>query len=84
MTADELQAGADWVYSRFYSLDQIFLRFVRNMLAFRWMPALLGLKLGMTYRHDNIRENIRGWNPLKSRRACIMNGGWNAHDFAQD
>jgi radical SAM superfamily enzyme YgiQ (UPF0313 family) len=84
MTGDELQAGADWVYSRFYSLDQIFLRFVRNMLAFRWMPALLGLKLGMTYRYDNMRENIRGWNPLKSRRAGIMKGGWNAYDFAQD
>jgi hypothetical protein len=38
----------------------------------------------MTYRYDNMRENIRGWNPLKSRRAFIMNGGWNAHDFAQD
>jgi len=26
----------------------------------------LGLKLGLTYRYDNLREGITGWNPAKS------------------
>jgi radical SAM superfamily enzyme YgiQ (UPF0313 family) len=63
MTAVELQAGADWLYSQFYRLDRILWRFARNILGFRWMSALLGLKLGLTYRYDNKRENIGGWNP---------------------
>ena len=32
------------------------------------MPSLLALKLGLTYRYDNRRENIIGWNPARSRR----------------
>jgi radical SAM superfamily enzyme YgiQ (UPF0313 family) len=63
MRAEELQAGADWLYAQFYRLDRVFLRFARNVLAFRWLPALLGLKLSLTYRYDNKRENIVGWNP---------------------
>jgi radical SAM superfamily enzyme YgiQ (UPF0313 family) len=63
MTASELQAGADWVYSRFYRLDRILWRFVRGVFSLGWMPALLGLKLGLTYRYDNRREAIVGWNP---------------------
>ncbi len=72
MSREELQAGADWIYSQFYRLDRILGRFVRSFLTFRWTSALLGLKLGMTYRYDNKREKIFGWNPalraLKSSR----------------
>lgn len=68
MTAAELQAGADWLYAQFYRLDRIVLRFLRNIAAFRWMPALLGLKLGLTYRYDNKRERIIGWNPAAKGR----------------
>jgi radical SAM superfamily enzyme YgiQ (UPF0313 family) len=68
MTAEELQSGADWLYDQFYRLDRILWRFARNLLAFRWMPALLGLRLGLTYRYDNRRENIKGWNPAVSHK----------------
>jgi radical SAM superfamily enzyme YgiQ (UPF0313 family) len=68
MTADELQAGADWLYAQFYRLDRILWRFARNLLAFRWMSALLGLKLSLTYRYDNKRESIVGWNPAAKKK----------------
>ena len=67
MTAKELQAGADWLYAQFYRLDRILWRFARAVFAFGWMPALLGLKLGLTYRYDNRREQIIGWNPERCR-----------------
>jgi radical SAM superfamily enzyme YgiQ (UPF0313 family) len=65
MSATELQAGADWLYAQFYRLDRILCRFVRTFFSAGWMPALLGLRLGLTYRYDNRRENIRGWNPAR-------------------
>jgi radical SAM superfamily enzyme YgiQ (UPF0313 family) len=66
MTTEELQAGADWLYAQFYRLDRILWRFARGVFTVGWMPALLGLKLGLTYRYDNKREGIIGWNPAKS------------------
>jgi radical SAM superfamily enzyme YgiQ (UPF0313 family) len=63
MTAEELRAGADWLYAQFYRLDRILWRFVRSLFVVGWTPALLGLKLGLTYRYDNRREKIAGWNP---------------------
>ena len=56
-----LQAGADWVYAQFYRLDRILWRFVRGLFTMPWMLAVLGLKLGLTYRYDNKREGIVGW-----------------------
>ena len=67
MTAEELQAGADWLYAQFYRLDRIWWRFVRSLFVTGWMPALLGLKLGLTYRYDNRREKIAGWNAARTR-----------------
>jgi len=61
LSAEELQAGADWVYAQFYRLDRVLWRFVRTLLAGRWLLAVLGLKLGLTYRYDNRREGIVGW-----------------------
>jgi len=63
MTAAELQAGADWLYAQFYRLDRILCRFARAVFTVGWMPAILALKLGLTYRYDNRRERIIGWNP---------------------
>jgi radical SAM superfamily enzyme YgiQ (UPF0313 family) len=67
--ATDLQAGADWVYAQFYRLDRILGRFVRALFTVGWMPALLGLKLGLTYRYDNRREGIVGRNPASLSRA---------------
>lgn len=65
MTAGQLQAGADWVYARFYRLDRILLRFVRGACTCGWLPAWLGLKLSLTYRYDNRREKVSGRNPAR-------------------
>jgi radical SAM superfamily enzyme YgiQ (UPF0313 family) len=64
MTAAELQGGADWLYRQFYRLDRVLWRFVRAFFALGWKPALLGLKLGLTYRYDNKREGIVGRKPI--------------------
>jgi len=68
MTAAELQAGADWLYAQFYRLDRILGRFARAVFTVGWRPALLSLKLGLTYRYDNKREGIVGWNPARGRQ----------------
>ncbi len=74
LTAVELQAGADWVYAEFYRLDRILWRFARSLFTTGWMPALLGLKLNLTYRYDIRRQQIRGWNPARPR----ARGSWQA------
>jgi radical SAM superfamily enzyme YgiQ (UPF0313 family) len=66
MTAQELHDGADWLYAQFYRLDRILLRFLRAIFALGWMPAILGLKLNLTYRYDNQREGIIGRNPART------------------
>jgi radical SAM superfamily enzyme YgiQ (UPF0313 family) len=66
MTATELQAGADWLYAQFYRLDRILLRFARGLFTVGLEAAWLGLKLGLTYRYDNLREGITGWNPARN------------------
>jgi radical SAM superfamily enzyme YgiQ (UPF0313 family) len=68
MTAEELRAGADWLYAQFYRLDRILWRFARGLFTVGWKPAFLGLKLGLTYRYDNRRESIVGLNPAKCAR----------------
>ena len=65
MTAVQLQEGADWLYSQFYRADRILVRFVRTLCTCGWLPALLGLKLNLTYRYDNRREQIKGRNPAR-------------------
>jgi radical SAM superfamily enzyme YgiQ (UPF0313 family) len=79
LSKEELQAGADWLYARFYRLDQILGRFAWNLFTFRWTPALLGLKLSLTYRYDNRREKIIGWNPSVSttqERRAFQKSAW--------
>ncbi len=63
MTARQLQDGADWLYAQFYRLDRILVRFVRAAFTIGWLPALLALKLNLTYRYDNRRERIIGRDP---------------------
>jgi radical SAM superfamily enzyme YgiQ (UPF0313 family) len=65
MTAVQLQEGADWLYSQFYRADRILVRFVRTLCTCGWIPAVLGLKLNLTYRYDNRREHTRGRNPAR-------------------
>lgn len=68
MSADELQAGADWMLAEFYRLDRIVRRFGRAVFELGLMPALLGLKLGLTYRYDVRRGQIEGWNPAEASK----------------
>jgi radical SAM superfamily enzyme YgiQ (UPF0313 family) len=70
MTAGELQAGADWVYAQFYRLDRILWRFAHSLFTIGWLPALLALRLGLTYRYDNRREDIIGSNPAANERCA--------------
>jgi radical SAM superfamily enzyme YgiQ (UPF0313 family) len=72
MTAAELQDGADWLYSQFYRLDRILGRFVRAVFSIGWVPAWLGLRLGLTYRYDNIREGTVGRNPAAGLAARLL------------
>ena len=76
ISAEELQAGADWLYAQFYRLDRILWRFVRAVFVVGCMPALLGLKLGLTYRYDNRRERIIGWNPERRRPVPAQSKQW--------
>jgi radical SAM superfamily enzyme YgiQ (UPF0313 family) len=70
MTSDQLQDGADWLYRQFYRLDLILLRALHTLCTCGLLPALLTLKLNLTYRYDNIREHIVGANPaIAPRRA---------------
>ena len=50
------------------TLDRILGRFARAVFTVGWRPALLSLKLGLTYRYDNKREGIVGWNPARGRQ----------------
>ncbi len=63
MTAKQLQAGADWLYSQFYRLDRILLRGLLAIFELGPVQALIGLRLNLTYRYDNLRERIIGFNP---------------------
>jgi len=67
MTAGELQAGADWLYSRFYRLDRIVLRSMRALFTLGPLSAVLVFRLNMTYRYDNIREGVKGRNPARKK-----------------
>jgi radical SAM superfamily enzyme YgiQ (UPF0313 family) len=69
MTPGELQNGADWLYNSFYRLDKIILRTLGAMWRLGILKALLGFKLNMTYRYDNKRENIVGYNPFKKKKS---------------
>lgn len=75
MTADQLQAGADWLYASFYRLDRITLRFARALVTLGPLPAWLGLRLGLTYRYDNRRERIVGRNPASDRKEVLACSG---------
>jgi len=63
MTRRQLQEGADWLYAQFYRLDRILWRFARSLFTLGPLPAVLSLKLNLTYRYDNRREGIVGRNP---------------------
>ena len=60
-------------YAQFYRLDCILRGVARALFVLGWMPALLSLRLGLTYRYDNRREGIVGRN-----RACRVGRSWPA------
>jgi hypothetical protein len=63
MTPLELQAGADWLYRQFYRRDRIVLRTLRALLGLGPAWAVMVWRINNTYRYDNIREGVVGWNP---------------------
>jgi len=65
MTPGQLQDGADWLYSQFYRLDRIVWRFARGLFRIGLLPAVLALKLNLTYRRDLIAQGRRGRNPAR-------------------
>ena len=65
MRPDELQNGADWLYNQFYRLDRIIIRTVKSIFSIGLKGALLVFKLNLTYRYDNHREKIVGYNPAR-------------------
>ncbi len=72
MSPRDLQDGADWLYASFYRLDRILLRFARAIFALGPAAAWVGLKLGLTYRYDNLREGIVGRNPARAPRPAPL------------
>lgn len=71
MTPGQLQAGADWLYARFFRLDRIVIRFARALVTLGPLPAWLGLKLGLTYRYDNRHQGIVGRNPALDEKEAL-------------
>ncbi|MBN1127021.1 MAG: B12-binding domain-containing radical SAM protein [Sedimentisphaerales bacterium] len=65
MRPEQLQAGADWLYAQFYRLDRIILRSIRSLFTVGLIPTWLSWKLNLTYRYNNKREGIVGWNPAQ-------------------
>jgi len=65
MTASQLQDGADWLYSQFYRLDRIVWRFARGVFTVGVLPAVLALRLNLTYRRDLKAQGRRGRNPAR-------------------
>ncbi|MBM4102841.1 MAG: B12-binding domain-containing radical SAM protein [Planctomycetes bacterium] len=63
MTIEQLQAGADWLYARYYRLDRIVWRALRSVFTIGPVATYLAFRLGLNYRYDNIREGIVGFNP---------------------
>ena len=84
MSAEELQAGADWLIAGFYRLDRVLWRFARSIFNLRWASALLGLKLSLTYRYDVKRGKIIGWNPAAGKRVNSIRNNSDLHDVAAE
>ena len=63
MTPQQLQDGADWLYSQFYRLDRILFRTASALFRVGFFPAILTWKLNMTYRYDMKRLAIKGMDP---------------------
>lgn len=68
MKSRQLQAGADWLYRKFYRLDKILFRTLNSLWQLGPIKALLSFRLNMTYRYDNKREHIVGYNPAEENR----------------
>jgi len=74
MTAEDLQDGADWLYREFYRPWRIALRTLQTLVTCGMIPALLGLKLNLTYLGDIVRERIAGRNPAVAHDPASATG----------
>jgi radical SAM superfamily enzyme YgiQ (UPF0313 family) len=72
MTREELQAGADWLYRQFYRLDRVLLRAWRTGRIGGLASAIILLRVNLTYRYDNIRERIIGYDPARRKRGHLQ------------
>lgn len=80
MTPRQIQAGADWLYHQFFRLDCILLRTLRAFWTFGPATAYLVWRLNRTYRYDNQREGIRGYNPAKASATSPKTPPQQGHD----
>ena len=78
MSTVELQAGADWMYAEFYGIGKIVRRFARSVFDLGLFQAICALGLCLTYRYDNIREGIVGWNPARSKSERRIGMGYSS------
>jgi radical SAM superfamily enzyme YgiQ (UPF0313 family) len=67
MTKQQLQDGADWLIRQYYRMDRVILRTLRTLFTVGLLPAYLGWRLNMTYRHDVKKYSIIGRNPVHVR-----------------
>ena len=68
MTAEELQAGSDWLIRKFYSPARILKRSLRWLrLPGGWKYGLYPLGLNLAYYGRVLRFKIRGFNPARER-----------------
>lgn len=68
MEPQELQEGANWLISQYYRLDRIIVRTLRTLFTVGLLPAYLGWRLNMTYRHDVRHYAIVGKNPARQAK----------------
>jgi radical SAM superfamily enzyme YgiQ (UPF0313 family) len=73
MTAQELQDGADWLYSQYYRIDRILWRTIKTAIRIGFLPAVLTWRLNMTYRHDLKCMEVKGRNPINDKKSKYTN-----------
>jgi len=73
MTPEQLQKGADWLYSQFYRLDRIILRTINAFFRIGLYPAILTWRLNMTYRSDLKRLGVKKQNNFKKMNEPLQN-----------
>ncbi len=84
MTPEQLQKGADWLYSEFYRLDRIILRTVDAFFRIGLFPAILTWRLNMTYRYDLQRLGVKKQNFFKKMNTLLQNARLTLQQYQQN